>query len=156
MKIGYGTQTHTQNTKIFWSKLLKKFTKIWFLPKFFRFFKYGFQVPNPTHIFYTCIQKSLCVRKAFIVLYTDSQIRRQNCTGAATPAPTIKKIQRKTAPCGWAGHLLMQRFPGEMTAPGEPTHRGVARPTRSIKGDRLVVDHIDSGQFRPQYSSPQQ
>jgi hypothetical protein len=31
-----------------------------------------------------------------------------------------------------------------MTAPGEPTHRGIAPAARTIKGDRLVVDHVDS------------
>ncbi len=31
-----------------------------------------------------------------------------------------------------------------MTAPGEPTHRGIAPAARTKKGDRLVVDHVDS------------
>jgi hypothetical protein len=43
-----------------------------------------------------------------------------------------------------SGHLFRERLPGEMTAPGEPTHRGIAPAARTIKGDRLVVDHVDS------------
>ncbi len=43
-----------------------------------------------------------------------------------------------------SGHLFRERLPGEMTAPGEPTHRGIAPAARTKKGDRLVVDHVDS------------
>jgi hypothetical protein len=47
-------------------------------------------------------------------------------------------------PAPLPGHLFRNRFPGEMTAPGEPPNRWVTATAAPKKGDGLVVDHVDS------------